>query len=719
MKKIIYLLFLMIFCGLSFFIYSTSKVNASIAAPAFVSEWGSYGDKEGEFNGARAITVDTDGNIYVADSGNLRIVKFSSDGVFITQWGRYRYTYEPGTFGGLCGLASDSHNNIYVADCSDARQHVQKFSSNGEFLGVLGGSRGPGEGQFFGGGQSDVAVDSEDNVYVLDTSARQIGYYGVHVFSGDGTFIRRWGPYGDAPLSEPYEDWELRNPVGIAIDSQDNVFISDGNRFIKKFTKDGEFITKWGLEDDNWTYIFRNPSGLAVDDKDNLYIADPASHNIQMFTGDGNFIAKWGSEGSGPGQFNMPYDVTAYGRYVYVADTLNNRIQKFAHPPYATSTPSNISTSLTMSVGGGESPIVKAKWEMNIDKEISTPFGYLGTDDSITSGAQFLPSGVKDVNKKIVLCSIVTDPDGLADINNVYADVFYPEGIGLGDSHISLPNQSGLGCGKPMQEDSLVKLSKVAGIVLFCDKIRNNNFGLPVFAPPYTYDEICKVDGELMKETAAVWCVEKDLSYEDPSGDYEVWAVPQDKVGLQGKFISHFTYLPLTAFETDFISINYGNVKLNTKKIIAGDLSLASSDKPSIRNTGNTRLNATVLQDDMNLGKTGTNWNVSYSARVGNNENDWRDYIPYQETVLEDILDLSEIEEMDYSILINKFPPTHIGSYSGNLTLGANLAAFRECQEGESVCGNNLLEMGEQCDDGNTQNGDGCSSICKTEIQND
>ena len=273
----------------------------------------------------------------------------------------------------------------------------------------------------------------------------------------------------------------------------------------------------------------------------------------------------------------------------------------------------SVSTGLTQDTTGGANPIVKAKWEMNI--VTSSPSGkYLGTDDSTNAGAQFNPSGIKDVNKRIALCSIVTDPDGLPDIINVYADVFYPVNIELGDSHQPLPTQSGLGCGKLMQEDELTKLSKADGLELFCNRIRNHNNNLPVIDSPYSYDEICKLDGELQKETAAVWCVEKDLSYEDPSGDYTVWAVPQDKVGLQDKLVNQFEYLPLTAFEADFTSINYGNVRLNTHKIINGDLVWGPA-LATVRNVGNTRLAMSVLQDDMGFGKTGTAWNVKLGCR--------------------------------------------------------------------------------------------------------
>ncbi|PIR05410.1 hypothetical protein COV56_02870, partial [Candidatus Kuenenbacteria bacterium CG11_big_fil_rev_8_21_14_0_20_37_9] len=270
-----------------------------------------------------------------------------------------------------------------------------------------------------------------------------------------------------------------------------------------------------------------------------------------------------------------------------------------------------VNTGLVADTSGGTAPIVKAKWEANADRY---------TDASTAAGAQLDPSGQFGVNKTIAMCAVVTDPDGLADVINVYADVFYPVNVDLGPSHVELPDQSGLGCGELMQEDSLTKLDKQVGIDLFCDSVKNNNDNLPTFntfPTQYSYDEICGETGELQKDTAAVYCGQKDLSYEDPSGSYKIWAVAVDQAGKQGLLENYFTYRPMTAFETDFNSIDYGSVRLNTHKIISGDKTWEpglTGNKASVRNVGNTRLAMKILQNDMGLGKTDGNWNVKYDA---------------------------------------------------------------------------------------------------------
>ncbi|MEK7653405.1 MAG: hypothetical protein AAB358_02925 [Patescibacteria group bacterium] len=330
-------------------------------------------------------------------------------------------------------------------------------------------------------------------------------------------------------------------------------------------------------------------------------------------------------------------------------------------------------TIFTINIGfqGGEEdddgtgPIVKAKWEMIGD----------GQDDSPDAGAQFLPSGQYQVGKTIKVCAIATDPDGVADINGVYGDIFYPEDMALGPNH-----ESGRqGCGQIVSDEfSLRKLSQSDGYNLFCNNIRNNNNNLPTFQEGYDYAEICAEDGELLKDTAYVYCGEKTLSYEDPSGGYRTLVMAQDKLGLSGTLENYFRYLPLTAFETDFTGISYGNVRLNTHKIISGDLTWGGL--ASIRNIGNTRFKIKVWQDDLGIGKTDGSWNVRYDGRVGSDAS-FVNYNPEETVVLDNPLNLSQTNEIDFSIEVFKFPPTHEGdSYTGLMVLSAEREAHFTCE---------------------------------------
>ncbi len=348
----------------------------------------------------------------------------------------------------------------------------------------------------------------------------------------------------------------------------------------------------------------------------------------------------------------------------------------------------DIETGFTRSEGGGDAPIVKAKWEMlpqgewNYvcdDCDVQSESRILA-DDSCRAGAQFMPTGEWDTNKEIYVCAIATDPDGVSDINAVYADIFYPEGIALGPGH------DDNGCGEQHGlEIELQELPKMEGYNLFCGGIYSHNSNLPTFSEGYDFEEICANDGELMKETAKVYCKYTQLKWEDPAGFYRVQVHAVDMAGVDSEpLMNYFEYLPLTAFETDFDSVNYGNVKLNTHKIVNGDLTFGTADKPTVRNVGNTRLNMTVWQDDMGLGQTENGevwWNVQWDARVGSMA-EFSVYDPFETTTLMDTLELSSWDEMDFSILVKKFPLNtgKNGVYSGDMTLGAVYAPFLTCE---------------------------------------
>jgi len=98
---------------------------------------------------ADRIDVGKDGNLYVVDSGNSRVQKFNSTGTFVGKWGSSGNS--DGQFNGARGLCVDGSGNVYVADYGNNR--IQKFASNGTSLpnGELWHGRGRLQGAFGGG----------------------------------------------------------------------------------------------------------------------------------------------------------------------------------------------------------------------------------------------------------------------------------------------------------------------------------------------------------------------------------------------------------------------------------------------------------------------------------------------------------------------------------------------------------------------------------------
>lgn len=90
------------------------------------------------------------------------------------------------------------------------------------------------------------------------------------------------------------------------------------------------FTLKWGSYG-SANGQFNNPFGVAVSGSGTVFIADTLNNRVQIFSNTGIFVGKWGSTGSGTGQLNGPFGIALDGPgNVYVADNGNNRVQKFS-----------------------------------------------------------------------------------------------------------------------------------------------------------------------------------------------------------------------------------------------------------------------------------------------------------------------------------------------------------------------------------------------------
>ena len=283
---------------------------AQEAPPEFILKWGTPGTGDGQFSGPHGIVVDLQSNVYIADTGNNRIQKFTSDGTFIMKWGSLGAG--DGQFNHPHGIGIDSSGNLFVS--ATVNNRVQKFTSDGVFL-TKWGTFGTGDGQFRH--NHGLAVDDSGYVYVVDRDNSN-----VQKFTGDGVFVLKWGTPGVGP-------GQFTQPNGVTADCDGNVYVADSANRIQKFTTTGMFVSQWGSAGAG-DGQFNFPRALSHDPAGNVYVADRNNHRMQKFTPKGIFLTTWGTEGTGDGQFSFPYAVAADASgNIYVNDSSNNRIQKF------------------------------------------------------------------------------------------------------------------------------------------------------------------------------------------------------------------------------------------------------------------------------------------------------------------------------------------------------------------------------------------------------
>ena len=105
-------------------------------------------------------------------------------------------------------------------------------------------------------------------MYITDSNNHR-----VQVFTAEGKFLRMFGRCGEGK-------GELKEPCGVAIDTRDMVYVSDGNNRVSVFTSGGQFVTLFGKKGEG-DGEFVKPVGVAVDSCGVVYVCDTSC--VQLF----------------------------------------------------------------------------------------------------------------------------------------------------------------------------------------------------------------------------------------------------------------------------------------------------------------------------------------------------------------------------------------------------------------------------------------------------
>jgi predicted membrane-bound mannosyltransferase/sugar lactone lactonase YvrE len=316
--------------------YGSSSAPETVAADPYEGKQvkisadriiGTKGSGPSQLTSPHDLAIAPDGSIYVADSGNHRIQHFSVDGTFISEWGSFGAANgttpsAPGTLNDPWGIAVGADGSVYVSDTWNNR--IQKFSAKGDFIKEWGVS-GQGETPYALWGPRGIAIDAQGHIFVADTGNKRIVIY-----DSDGNPVGQFGSVGS-------DTGQFNEPVGVAVDASGKVYVADTwNQRIQVMQPDGtggytpfknwDIVGWYGQSLDNKPYV-------GVDNQGHVFVTDPMGYRVLEFDDQGQFIQFWGDSGTGADGFNTPQGIVVdKAGSIWVADSGNARVMHFNLP---------------------------------------------------------------------------------------------------------------------------------------------------------------------------------------------------------------------------------------------------------------------------------------------------------------------------------------------------------------------------------------------------
>ena len=213
-----------------------------------------FGDN-GLFESAHSVTIDPQGSLWVTDSAAHVVHKFSPDGRVLMTLGKKGVAGDNTSresFNQPNHVAVAPNGDVYVSD-GYVNARVVHFSGDGKFVRIIGGVKGsqPGQLQLPHG----VALDSRGRILVNDSDNQR-----VSVFDKEGKFVEMW----------PYP-----SRGGIAVASDDTVYISDVNVGIVNIVKDGKLIDKVSAD---------RAHGMGIDTDGAIYVSGASRMTVMKIT---------------------------------------------------------------------------------------------------------------------------------------------------------------------------------------------------------------------------------------------------------------------------------------------------------------------------------------------------------------------------------------------------------------------------------------------------
>ena len=253
----------------------------------FETEWGGRGSEPGQLDNPSGIAVGTDGNIYVSDSGNARVQRFTPDGEHLDTW-QLPTTSRP------VGLVVRPDGVTLVTDFTE--DQVLVLDADGAVVATWADEADPFQAP------SGIALTPQGTVLVVEFMGQR-----VRELDADGRFIRF---LTGGPAATDYV--ATRAPIP----------------GMEEMAAAGQMADMGGQVSGNPDGLYMFPSDAAVAPDGTIYVTNTHAYELLVFTSTGDFSAAWGTKGGEPGQWEIPVGVAIdqAGR-IHVADSANFRVQ--------------------------------------------------------------------------------------------------------------------------------------------------------------------------------------------------------------------------------------------------------------------------------------------------------------------------------------------------------------------------------------------------------
>jgi DNA-binding beta-propeller fold protein YncE len=261
------------------------------------------------------VGVDSRNRVFISHRGANPIRAFEAEsGKQVAAWGH-------AVINSPHGLEVDREDNIWITDTGN--HQVYKFSNEGKLLMTVGTKGETGADKEHFKRPTSVAVLPSGEFYVAD------GYGNSRVvkFDKNGEYLLEWGQKGEGP-------GDFNTVHGITVDEKGKVYVADrSNNRIQVFEGNGRFITQWQSEKIGrpWSVAYGSDGYIYVADGGDVNDTPPERNGAVKLDLNGQVIARWGSFGSYDGQFYWAHDIGVdKDGAVYVVDVHHGmRVQKF------------------------------------------------------------------------------------------------------------------------------------------------------------------------------------------------------------------------------------------------------------------------------------------------------------------------------------------------------------------------------------------------------